>query len=339
MTTINNWTELINLLSGRIDSVFPKLLGKINQTIRSYQKQDDSFDFNTVKKNHSEIFNNFRLVYEQLLIEDDIVDIFVEMPSLSSANHIIFNMIGIGKWIKFHGGNASRIFFFDDEKTMISDKPLADFLNKIDDIKSKYQYFGKEPVIYYKFKTLPSEDVVEYIKSFNIVPIAFNQKTIPINDPKKINNNVLLDQTMLLTLCSNLSFGMSETFYQTTNETTKDIMINNKKDLDEYLNDKNILVNENVYEQTVYKINHLGGSLEKQRFEEICKRITVVPDTKNPRFYYLKDIELVCVSVAEREMATIITGNQRMGNKIDTYYQEILYKIFYGAQLTETKYA
>jgi hypothetical protein len=339
MTNINNWSELINLISQQSSEVFSKLLLRINQSLRTYQKSNDTFDYNIVKKNHQEIFNNFKLTYEQLLIEKDITDIFVEIPSLTTLeNNIMFNMIGIGKWIKFHGGNASRIFFFDEEKTIISDKPLADFLNKIDDVKSKYEYFGCQPIIYYKFKTLPSNDIVEYLGKFNVISLEFGQKTDNINYPKTFDNKVLLDQTMILTLCSNLSYGFSESFYQTVKDNNKEIMMKNREDLETYINTKKIFVNEHVYEQTGYKINHMAGPHEKKRYDDLCSKITVVPDEKNPRFYYLKDVELLCASVAEREHAVIVTGNQKLGNKIDLYYREIPYKIFYGAQLTETKY-
>ncbi|XWV26606.1 hypothetical protein QJ857_gp0460 [Tupanvirus soda lake] len=338
--SIENWANLIDQLSKKNNNVFQKLLVRVKQFLRSYQKNDETFDLSTVIKNHTEIFNTFKLTYEQLLIEEDIIDIFVEMPSLapSSKNNIIFNMIGIGKWIKFHGGNASRIFFFDEEKTMISDKPLADFLNKIDEIRENYTYFGMAPNVYYKFKTMPSEDVVDYLKKFNVTSLEFDQKTPLVNYPKSFGNNVLLDQTMMLTLCSNLSYGLSESYYRTPEDKSKEIMIKNKEKLDAFLSDKKILVNEHVYEQTKFKVNQMGGPLEKQRFEELCKKIIVVPDAKNLRFYYLKDIELICASVAERERATIITGNQRLCNKIDTYYQEIPYQLFYGAQLVESKF-
>jgi len=339
MTNINNWTELMASLSNKTNGMFPKLLLRINQAIRSYQKSDENFDPNLVKKNHQEIFNNFKLVHDQLLIENDITDIFVEIPSIVSKNSIVFNMIGIGKWIKFHGGNGSRIFFFDDEKTMISDKALADFLNKIEIVTKDYKYFGAEPIVYYKFRTKPPDDVIEYIKKFNVVPLEFDQKTVTVDYPKNISEKVLLDQTIMLTLCSHLSYGFSESFYQNFSKNeNKEMMVKNREDLEKYLEKKTILVNQYVYQQVEYKINFMGGPTEKQRFEELCKRITIVPDDKNPRFYYLKDIEILSVSVGEREQAIIVTSNQRLANKIDMHYQEIPYKLFYGVQLSESKY-
>lgn len=338
MSKITNWTELINKVTEKKCGVFPKLLIKINQTIRPYQKANELFDLHTVQKNHQEIFNNYKLLYDQLLIETDATDILVGIPSLISNINIIFNITSVGKWIKIHSGNSNRIFFFDEEKTMISDKAIADFLNKIETVREKYKYFGMDPIVYCKFRTLPSIDVVEYLKSFNVIAIEFNQPTSLINYPKFNNNKVLLDQSMVLTLCSNLSYGLSESFYRSADDKSKEIMVKNKSDLDEFLSNKTIIINQYVYEQTKFKINQMAGSNEKQRFEELCKKVTIVPDIQNPRFNYLKDIELTCVSVAEREETIMVTGNQRLCHKIDTYYQEIKYKLFIGAQLAEAKF-
>jgi hypothetical protein len=337
--SINNWSDLINSIVDKNYGAFPKLLLRINQFLKSQQKSDPDFNLQFVTKNHSETFNTHKLVYEQLLIENDIRDISVEIPSLTSKCNIIFNMVGIGKWIKIHSGNASRIFFFDEEKTIISDKSLADFLNKIDTVRAGYKYFGKEPVIYYKFRTLPSTDVIEHLLKFNILPISFDESTLPIIRSTNFDDKILLDQTMIFTLCSNLSYGLSESYYRTPEDKNKEFMMKNKEELDSYIANKTVMVNQFVYDQTKVKFDFMGGSSEKQRFTDLCEKITIVADEKNPRFEYLKDIELVCVSVAERETATIVTSSQRMCNKIDTYYQEIPYKLFFGAQLVETKYA
>ncbi len=340
MSEINCWSDLIKILEEKDYGVFPKLLLRINQFLNPYKKTDPNFDLNVVIKNHLEIFNMHKLTYEQLLIEKDIIDISVEIPSLSSKkNSIILNMVGIGKWIKIHAGNASRIFFFDEEKTVISDKAIADFLNKISIIKNEYKYFGEEPVVYYKFRTLPSDDVVDHLRKFNIIAMSFSEVTDVIIRKTHFETKVMLDQTMIFTLCSNLSFGLSETYYQKPEDKDKEFMVKNKIELDSYIADKEILVNQYVYDHSKFKFDLMAGPNELKRFNELCKIITVVPDEKNPRFNYLKDIEMICVSVAERERATIVTSSQRMCNKIDTYYQEMPYKLFFGAQLVESKYA
>ena len=330
---ITNWTELLSVIPDPAYGAIQKLLVRINQSIRSYQKSDETFNLSVVKKNHQDIFNNFKLTYEQLLIEDDIIDIFAEVPSLStsvSKASATFNMIGVGKWIKFHGGNASRIFFFDEEKTMISDKSMADFLNKIEDLKSKYFYFGAPPQIYYKFKTMPSDDIVQYLSKFGVECMELDSKTPAVEYRKEFTNKVLVDQSMMLTLCSNISHGY---FENNNNNRDAETMVKNRLELESTLSDKIILVNNHTYEQTKYKVNKLGDVNEKERFEQLSKKITIVPDAQNPRFYYLKDMELMSVSVAEREYAILITGNQRLCHKLDAYYPEIPYKHFIGAQL------
>ena len=345
MSGITNWEELLNKVDQEKSFIFSKLASRIKQTLKFYQKFNENFDISTIQKNHLETFNNFKVLYEQLKIETDATDILVEIPSLSSKNTVVFNIISIGKWIKCHSGNANRIFFYDDEKTMISDKTLADFLNKIEGIRNKYNYFGKPPTIFYKFKIMPSNDVIKYFESFNVVPIEFDKPTPQNLLPMIIDNKVLLDQSMLLTLCSNLSFGLSSTFYSANDSTkensdgkTKVIVMKNKLELDKYLENKILLVNQHVYDQTKFKMEKMAGPNEKERFNKLCERLMVVPDEKNPRFYYLKDTELLCVSTAERELAIIVTGNQRMCNKIDAYYSEMKYKLFIGAQLAEGKF-
>lgn len=343
MTEITNWNQLINSVEAQNEPIFNKLLVKINQFIRPHIKsKKNKFDLTSVSKNHLEIFNGFVLMYEQLLIEKDITDIYVEMPSLTSPINIALSMIGIGKWIKFHNGNSERIFFFDEEKTIISDKSLADFLNKISDIKLGYKYFGKEPVIYCKFRVLPSPDIIKHLANFGVIAIDFKTLTDSIDHPKNNENKVLIDQAIILTLCSNLSFGLSDSFYSSrdneNSQTIKEVVLKNKDDLDTYLSDKIIMVNKYVYDQTDFKINMMGGQLEKKRFEELCNKLVVVPDETNPRFYYLKDTELLSVSVAERERCILATSNQRLGHKLDMYYSEIHYKLFGSAQLVENRY-
>jgi len=356
MEKIKNWMELVDNISNENNpnpKMMAKLLTRINHILKSYQKADYAFNMDVVKPNHQEVFNLHKSVYEQLLIESDISSIFTEIPSLSTNNMITFHLVGVGKWIKLHGGNSSRIFFFDEEKTMISDKTIADFLNKINDVVEKYFYFGQKPLVYYKFKVVPSNDIVDYLKSFGIIPMLYDEPTPVFDYHKQFDKKILLDQSMILTLCSNLSFGLSKSsrvpgdsaqnpvgsLYQShESDKNKEIMQQNKKELDEYLQGKTMLVNEFVYDQTNYKIASMAGPMENQRFVELSKNLRIIPDISNPRFYYLKQIELLLVSTAEKEHAIIITGNHRLCNKINTYYQEIPYKLFIGAQLVEEKY-
>lgn len=118
MLDINNWKNLINEITKRKDGAFPKLLVKINKFLATSRKKNEStFDHQTVLKNHQDVFDNFKLIYEQLLLEYDATDIYVDIPSLKDMNNnLFFSMIGIGKWIRIHSGNVSRIFFLMKKK-------------------------------------------------------------------------------------------------------------------------------------------------------------------------------------------------------------------------------
>lgn len=336
--SINNWNELLMAASNQQNSIFQKLILKINQFLRPHQKTNSEFDLTEIKKNHVDVFEGFKLIYEQLLIEDDVMDIITEIPSMVSKTSLNFNLVCIGKWIKLHGGGSGRIFFFDDEKTTLSDRSIADFLNKITLVKADYKYFSREPIVYYKFKNMPSEDVVAYMSEYGVVAIKLTDKTPKFDYPTQFNDKVLLDQSMLLTLCSNLSYGLCKSFFKESSEEKSLLMVNNRIDIETYIGGKLLLVNKSVYEQTVTKLNIAGGPTEKERFNILLKNIKIVEDRSNPRFYYLKDGEIISASTVEHEHATLITGNYRLKNKLDSYYPEIPYKIFHGAQLTEAKF-
>ncbi len=110
--------------------------------------------------------------------------------------------------------------------------------------------------------------------------------------------------------------------------------------MDEFISGKDLFVTRDVFDQTLWKIELMAGKNEKKRFDELRGKLHIVENTTNPRFYYMKDNnELLSVSVAEKECLTLMTGNQRMCNKIDMYYPEIKYKLFIGVQLSESKYS
>ena len=395
---INNWNDLLEAASGQQGVIFPKLISKINQFLRPYQKTKDNFNLLEVKKNHSDVFEGFKLIYEQLLMEDDVMDIITEIPSLISKISLNFNLVCIGKWIKLHGGGSGRIFFFDDEKTTLSDRSIADFLNKITLVRANYKYFSREPLVYYKFKNLPSQDVIDYMLQYGVIALDLTDKTPPFdypmifNDkvvfssplqkqalnpteledkvafgsplqkqalhpteledkvvfgsplkkqalhPTELEDKVLLDQSMILTLCSNLSYGLSKSFFKESPEEKSLNMVNNRIDIENFIRGKFLLVNKSVYDQTMAKLDFAAGVSEKARFKILSQKFKIVDDQTNPRFYYLKDGEIVSASTVESEYATLITGNHRLKNKLDKYYPEIPYKIFHGAQLVEAKF-
>lgn len=331
--SINNWLDLVNVLTKRTDGLFPKLLVRVNQSIRGFQRYYENFSLETIRVNHLDIFNQYSILYYQLLIEIDVIDIMTEIKSLDETESIIFNMISVGKWIKVHNGNADRIFFFDTEKTIISDKSLADFLNRIEIVKKNYMYFGSEPKVYYKFKMLPSDEIISYMNQFGVEAVSTDIPTPLTSCPRlesDFDSKVLLDQSILLTLCSNLSHGLSESFYKTPENKTKEIMVENKRLLDDYISDKTIIVSQEIYDQAAYKISHMCGILETARFVELKGKIEIVPECINPRFTKLTNMENITVSIAERDKAIIVTSNQRLCHKIDDYYPEIRYRLFWG---------
>lgn len=338
-SNITNWKELIDQVSQRKDGMFPKLLLRINQTIRpKLRKRGVVFDMNIVLDIHKDLFNLYRMIYEQLHIEHDIIDILTDVPSLDSSSIINIQLLATGKWIKYHTGKASRIFFFDEEKTVLSDKALGDFLNKVYEFRSQYTYFGKHPLIYYKFDEMPSPDVLEFIRSFNVIPFPIKESTDKFKIPVEFEERVILDQSGIMTICSNQSFGLSDSSYDKIKDHSKEEMLQNKIELDKFIEGKKIVVNQHVWDQSYEKITHSGGPMEQKRFEELRNRVVIVPDTMNSRFIYLKDNEQILVSVAEKECCTIITNNQRLINKIDMYYHEMPYKLFLGAHLVEKKF-
>lgn len=339
MVQINHWQELIDLLTREDRQICRMLLHKITQFLRPYQRANLHFRLDIVQKNHHDIFNTYKIVAKQLLIENDITDILTEIPSLQNKHlSLSLHMISVGKWIKIYAGNPSRLHFYDEEKTIINDKQIADFLNKVEEIRPMYQYFGRTPIVYYKFTSLPSEDVINHFTKFNVIPILYDHKTEDTCSTCTFSNRVLLDQTMVLTLCSNLSYGLSTSYYLLNPNLNQEMMIQNKRELDDFLQDKELLVNQKIYDQMEEKFSYTGGEMEKERYLELKKRLLVVSDEKNLRFHQLKNTEMICTSVAEREKAIIVTSSQRMCKKIDLFYREMPYKLFKGAQLVESKH-
>ena len=338
---INNWKDLIEQSELQVENRFKEFHTKISRVVNSY-KYDKSFDQSIVKVCHQGIFDNYKLLYEQLFIEDDVTDILTEVRSLDSNNTMIFNMVATGKWIKFHGKETSNITFIDDEKSIISDRTLADFLNRIGEYQN-YRFFGNKPLIYYKFKTMPSDEIIDYIKEFGVIPILLNQKTNALQFDNTFSSKLLLDQATIITLCSNLSYGLSDSFYTVTKENkTKQQVLDNKLKMDSILSGKSLIVNQTTYDQTFTKMNITGGPTENLRFRELMKSVKVVPDDNciNPRFIHMKEkeSEIICISVAEREVATMITNNKHVWRKTKMHYKEIPCEIFLSVQLSETKY-
>lgn len=343
--SINNWNDLIAVVSRNADptfsvkhEIYAKLLVKINQYIKPHQKNEITADLATVKQKHADMFNTYTMIYDQILIENDIIDIFTEVKSFTDDKSIIFSIICLGKWIKIHVGSPSRLRLIDEEKTILNDKSIADFLNKIENLRSQYKYFGITPDVYYKFKEMPAPDIIKYFDNYGVIILTVDQITPPTKIDSRFGNRIIIDQSIIISLCSDLSYGLSDSFYDSHQSKTKESLLATQSMLKQSVLDKEILVCQHVYDQVKYKIDHYGGVNEKQRFADLIPSIKVVADENNPRFHHLKDMEILTLSVAERERAMIVTSNIKLAAKINRYYREIPYQIFSSEQLSEIRY-
>lgn len=339
---IKNWSDLIQQVESVVtgdstkSSVMKVLQDKLKQLMSKYAK-NKSFDRSIIIDNHLDTFQMYVLLFEQLLIENDPTDIFIDINGLESEEKIMFHIVGTNKWIKLHNGNPDRVFFYDDEKTILSDKIISDFVNKLAKIRSKYKYFGSEPKVYYKFKSMPNEDIVKYLQD-NSVEVVLHENPTPKTTISIHQDKIILDQSVVLTLCSNLSHGLSTKYFLTENSTTSEKMVQNRIDLEAYIADKELYIAESMYAECKFKIDKMSGPSERERFHKINDRLKVIPDCINKRFYYLKDNEAIITSTAEKYLLTIVTGNLRLCNKLAIYYREMSYKHFYPAQLSENKF-
>lgn len=342
LSDIKTWTDLLDAVDRQLSitsnkiSVMTVLKEKLTQLISKYAK-NKIFSKDKINDNHVDTFNMYVLLYEQILIEIDPIDIFVDINGLDSEEKIMFHIIGPGKWIKLHCGAADRIFFYDDEQTILSDRIIADYVNKINNIRSRYKYFGTEPAIYYKFKTMPNPDIIEYLDNHHTKVLLHSDST-PVNLIQISNDKVILDQSAVLTMCSNLSYGLSTSYFLIEKSTTSEEMVDNRIRLEKYLDGKELYIASTMYAECKYKIDKMAGDLERDRFNKIEPKLIVIPDEMNNRFYYLKDNEALITSTAEKYLLTIVTGNLRLCNKLSTYYREMKFEHFYPAQLSETKY-
>lgn len=333
-TVPTNWIELTDLLVD--DKLFTKLAQKVSKLLSSYQKSDKSFDLLTIKPNHMDNFTNFVLHYQQMKLETDTADILVEIPELNSAlskpTSITFNLIATGKWIKFIGA-TQPIFFFDEDETVMSDKTYAEFLNKITEVRRDYLYYGCQPMVYCKFAVMPTERVVEYSKRMGVICIAMSEKTLPSNHDLHFDERIVLDQSMVITLCSDV---VQPEFNADDLDLAPDLhanLVSHYFQLQEMIENHEIYINENVNRHVIYKIENVASPSEVARYHQLAKSLTIVPDITNPRFYLLNKYEQMQVSTAEQQGAKLITENVRLGTKLANSYPEIAYHQLQGSKL------
>lgn len=175
MDDIVSWGDLLNLIEKNDGDIFRILEKKILRCIKKQMKTGNDFLKKPVGENFLDIFNNFKLIYTQLFVEDDIIDINVTVGG--DNNRLTFPLMGNGKFIKIYSGNPTKLFFYDPECTILSDKSITDFLERKDKTFEDYSFFGQPPLIYYKFKTLPSAEVLQYLESHGVYVIEYNTAT------------------------------------------------------------------------------------------------------------------------------------------------------------------
>lgn len=277
-----------------------------------------------------EVFDHYRLLMNQLLLERDAYDVDVSI-SHNSIN-ILFNIVGHDKLIKLHAGNSNRIFFLDEDKCIISDQTIHDFVDKV----TRMREIILLPKIYYKFSTLPPDDVIKYFEENGIIVIPMDVETPYSGIPDLIKKKVVLDQSMIITLCSNLSFGESLTFF-TNFHITRDEYIQNHKIMTEYVSTKECYVTTDTLNDVESKISLIAGPNEKARYTEIREKLIVIDETQK-EFINFKKYEISVLSLCDKIKATILTGNAKFANRIFTYHPEMSVKVFLSAQLSEMKY-
>lgn len=333
MDNIQNWQTLINLLQNR-NGIFTKLLSKIMKSIIKYRKNNYDFTLLNVDNKHIGDFMTFKYIYYQLLIETDITDIFQSIPTDDGKKSIMFHLVGIGKRIKLFFGSTNKIIFEENDNLISIDKTISDFLSKVPLLETDL-YFGKKPITYYKFQELPNIHIIEYIESFNVIPILFDQATPSTYNLDKFESNIIIDDSIIFTLCSKESLFTSYNIRSVRNYQTINQYMESKDIFENYLNNKIILISQTDYHTVADVFDKIAGETEKILFNNLIRKIKIIPDIFNKRFKNIKHNESIILSIAENEYATVITGNKRFYKKIKNTYSEIPTKIFPTLKLTE----
>lgn len=351
---IINWNDLLTVVESKKEiNIFDVLLTKIFHHLKLFSKGGRcKIDGNVVLPNHQDRFDHYKLIYEKLLIEEDIVGIDYTINPINSSNPsnpsdcCMFTLVAFGTWIKLNAGNSSKLKIVDGESHFINDKSIASFVKKVNILRDQYRFFGNPPLIYYKFKNMPNQDVVDYFTDNNIIvqPIDTKCESIKINK-ELFTQSVILDKTAVAILCSNIYSDPKSSYFEEYKTSAnnfisnKDLIVDNyvqdKKNLLTYINGKRIIMCQNYFDAIEGSYPFIAGPTEKIRFDELMARIEVVPDCHNMRFNRLNSSEQILASVAEREYATIITSNKVLSNKLNTHYPELPYQLHKSVQLVE----
>ena len=301
---INNWDQLIVVCQKHIEKhyyeeIFNKLIKKIQSIIKTIHKSTAPFDYQRVDAKNYDIFLLYKITVEQLLLEDDIIDIFsnIHPTSMDSNNSLNINLRGRTKWIKLHLGNVNKLFHRAEESIFLVNKSMANVLNKLEILRNQHEYFGAPPKIYLKVLEEPSQEIIDYFEKINITILHHQIKTPSSQYYTLSKQCVLLDRDILFSLCA------------------KDEQITRDR-IDAFISDKQIIIPESIYDKSMEVIFMMTGKFDVNIAEKYTSRMKIVPDIERPKFSCLKNKQNIVASVAESNMATIITGNSKFHHRI-----------------------
>lgn len=302
------WQNLLDECVGYNTYVWKKLINLL---------EDENKNFNHTGNMKSKTYSFYKLLVEQLKIEKDAYDINI----VFNDNYCMldFQIVCHGKLIKLYSKNSKMISFVDEEETIINDYVISELISRMTlNYKNLINLYGKLNV-YIKFAEMPKDNIIKSLKDCNINVSLLSEPTPEIEYYKFMKTNVVLDQSIIITLCSDLSYD-------------DEIYIDNYRNLVESLKDKKLYVTLNTIDGVHKKIEIIANSSEKKRFYELKDQFIYVPDTINNKFNGSEE-EIVLISTCIKCYATLITCHKKLIKRINSSIPEINNKLFLSAQL------
>lgn len=338
---IESWSDLLSCIDKQIlsDPNSIRFL-KLKSLVKKNCCKDD---LDSVLENGLDRFSYFKLLYQQLLIETEITGVVTGVPYITkspennSCGEKVFCLTCNGKWIKINRSNR-QLDFIDEKLKITNDKQINKFLKGLDNLRKDYTFFGKHPVIYYKFLVTPSQRALDYLIASGVTPIGLDEKTADIDVyENRFAETVILDRPVVIMLCSDILYESNPAYTEKFGDNQIFKLIEEKNKIDSFIKDKKIIMPQTFYDTfTIFDV--IAGPKEKERYAQLLKTVELVPDCHNPRFDLnteLKDQEKILLSLAEKNFATILTTNNKLTSKIEKCYKELRCKNFIGVQLVE----
>jgi len=139
-------------------------------------------------------------------------------------------------------------------------------------------------------KVLPDPFLDDLEKWHNLVTESnLEQITTLLSDFTLLCNKVNLDITTLIVLTSNITNGDCNFTFQEdilTKQAVEEQLEPALPKLKEYLKGKEMICSQTAYDNFQIILNTVGGEKEKERCEELFKRVEIVPD--DPAFYAME---------------------------------------------------